>query len=98
MSATPVTWHIYQIIKDYLSPIVIVCVLNQFREHWLFNDVLHFTNFLSLIFFKNSELLPSFQSLMEDEFGFANELTLLASIIRKEVCGVLIFFLSVLRK
>jgi len=49
MSATPVTWHIYQIIKDYLSPIVIVCVLNQFREHWLFNDVLHFTNFLSLI-------------------------------------------------
>jgi len=35
---------------------------------------------------------------MEDEFGFANELTLLASNIRKEVCGVLIFFLSVLRK
>jgi hypothetical protein len=93
-----ITWHIYQIIKDYLSPIVIVCVFNQFREHWLFSDALHFTIFLSFKFRKNNEFLPSFQSLMEDEFGLVNELTLLASNIRKEVCGVLNFFLSFLRK
>jgi len=91
MSATPITWHIYQIIKGYLSPIVIVCVLNQFREHWLFNDALHFTIFLRFFKILNNELLPSFQSLLEDELSFVNELTLLASNIRKEVCDVLIF-------
>jgi hypothetical protein len=35
---------------------------------------------------------------VEDESSFANELTLLASNIRKEVCDLLIFFLSFLRK
>jgi hypothetical protein len=53
---------------------------------------------LSLKLKENNELLPSFQSLMKNEYGLVNELTLLASNIRKEVCGVLIFFLSFLKK
>ncbi len=64
----------------------------------MFSDALHSTIFLSLKLKENNELLPSFQSLMEDEFNLANELTLLASNIRKEVCDVLNFFLSFLRK
>jgi hypothetical protein len=41
---------------------------------------------------ENNELLLSFESLMEDEFGLANELALLAFNIRMEVCGVLNYF------
>jgi hypothetical protein len=64
----------------------------------LLNDALHCANFLSLKLKENNELLPSFQSLVEDKSSLANELTLLASNIRKEVCDVLNFFLSFLRK
>jgi hypothetical protein len=45
---------------------------------------------------EDSELLLSFESLMEDEFGLANELALLAFNIRMEVCGVLNSFFSFL--
>ncbi len=34
------TWHISKIIVDSLSPIVIACVLNQSKNHWLFFDAL----------------------------------------------------------
>ncbi len=64
----------------------------------MLNYALHFTNFFSLKLKENNELLPSFQSLVEDESSFANELTLLASNIRKEVCVVLNCFLSFLKK
>jgi hypothetical protein len=39
----PFTWHIYQIIVDCLSHIVIACVLNQSNEHQLLNDVMNST-------------------------------------------------------
>jgi len=68
--------------KYYIFPIVIVCVLNQFREQWFFYDALHFANFLSLKLKENNELMPSFQSLMEDESNLVNELVLLASNIK----------------
>ncbi len=29
------TWHIFKIIMDSLFHVVIACVLNQFRRHWL---------------------------------------------------------------
>jgi hypothetical protein len=47
---------------------------------------------------EDNELLLSFESLMEDEFGLANELALLAFNIRMDVCGVLNFLLSFLMK
>jgi hypothetical protein len=47
---------------------------------------------------KDNEFLLSFESLMEDEFGLVNELALLVSNIKMEVCGVLDFFFSFLMK
>ncbi len=47
-----------------------------------FTDALHFANFLSLKLKENNELMPSFQSLMEDESNLVNELVLLASNIK----------------
>jgi hypothetical protein len=47
---------------------------------------------------KDNEFLFSFESLMEDEFGLVNELALLVSNIKMEVCGVLDFFFSFLMK
>jgi hypothetical protein len=47
---------------------------------------------------EDNEFLLSFESLMKDEFGFANELALLAFNIRMEVCGVLNSFFSFLMK
>jgi len=40
---------------------------------------------------KDNEPFFFFESLMEDEFGLANELALIAFNIRMEVCGVLNF-------
>jgi hypothetical protein len=37
----PLTWHIFQIMVDCLSPIVFACVLNQSCGHWVLNDALH---------------------------------------------------------
>jgi len=34
------TWHIFQIIINYLSLIVSACVLNQSNSHWLLYDAL----------------------------------------------------------
>jgi hypothetical protein len=47
---------------------------------------------------KDREPLPSFENLMEDESSLAKALALLASNIRKEVCGVLYSFFSFLKK
>jgi len=46
----------------------------------------------------DNELLLSFESLIEDEFGLANELAMLAFNIRMKVCGVLNSFFSFLMK
>ncbi len=37
----PLIWYISQIIVDVLSLVVNACVLNQFRGHWLFSNVLN---------------------------------------------------------
>ncbi len=33
-----ITWHINQTMVDCLSTIVIACVLNQSKDHWLLSD------------------------------------------------------------
>jgi hypothetical protein len=53
---------------------------------------------MSLKLIKERKNAPSFQTLMEEDFGVALELTSLASNIRKEVCGVSNSFLSFLKK
>jgi len=44
----PLTWRIFHIIADCLSPIVFSCLLNQACGHWLLSDALHFTISMSL--------------------------------------------------
>jgi hypothetical protein len=46
----------------------------------------------------DNELLLSFESLIEEEFGLTNELAMLAFNIRMEVCNVLNSFFSFLMK
>ncbi len=62
------------------------------------SDALQFTIFLSLELKEKSELLPCFESIMEDQYGLVDELALLGSKIRKEVCGVLDSFILFLRQ
>jgi hypothetical protein len=79
-----------------ISPIA--CVLNQSRGHWLLSDAFHSTISMSLKLKEKPRNAPSFQTLMEEDFGVALELICLTSNIRKEVCGVLDNFLSFLKK
>jgi hypothetical protein len=53
---------------------------------------------LSLKLKEDNELMPPFESLMEDEFGVDDELILLASNIKREAWGVLNYLLSFIRK
>jgi hypothetical protein len=56
----PLTWHICQIVVDYFSSIVITCVLNQYRGHWLLSDAFHFAIFKSLKLKEELEYAPFF--------------------------------------
>jgi hypothetical protein len=94
----PLTWHISQIVVDCLLPIVSTCVINQAHGHWLLSDALHFVISMSLKLKKENQIIPSFESLMEDDSIISNELHLLAFNIRGEVINVLNSFLSFLKK
>jgi hypothetical protein len=56
----PLTWHLCQIVVDYLSPIITSCVPNQSIEHWLLSDALHSTISMSLKLREESKNAPSF--------------------------------------
>jgi len=47
---------------------------------------------------EENKIIPSFESLMEDDSIISNELSLLTSNIKREVINVLDFFLSFLEK
>ncbi len=61
-------WHICQIIIDCFSHVIIACVLNQSKEHWLLNDALHSGISMSLKLIEEQKFAPSFQTLMEKDF------------------------------
>jgi len=63
----------------------------------MLTDVLNFVISFSLKLKEDNAPLAYFESLMEDEPSVVEELVLLTSNIRKEVCGVLDSFLSFLR-
>jgi len=94
----PLTWHISQIIVDCLLPIVSTCVINQSHGHWLLSDALYSIISMSLKLKEENKIIPSFESLMEDDSIISNELSLLAFKIRREVINVLNSFLSFLKK
>ncbi len=64
----------------------------------MLSDAFHSTISMSLKLKEELENAPSFQTLMEKDFGVALELICLASNIRREVCGILDSFLSFLKK
>jgi hypothetical protein len=72
MSATTSKRHISRIIVNCFFPIVTTFVLNQYCGHWLLIDALHFTIYLSLKLKEKNELLPCFESKMEDEYGLVD--------------------------
>ncbi len=63
----------------------------------LFSDDLHFAISMSLKLKEENQVLLSFESVMDDDWIVNDELSLLASNIRKEVINVLDSFLSVLK-
>jgi hypothetical protein len=93
----PLTWHIFQIIVDYLSLVVSTYVLNHSHGHWLLSDVLHFAISMSLKLKEENQILPSFESLMDDDSIVNDELSSLAFNIRREVINVMDSFLSFLK-
>jgi len=82
------TWHIFQIVVDCLSPIVSTCVLNQLCGHWLLGNVVHSAISMSLKLKEENKIIPSFGSLMEDDSIIFNGLSLLVSNIRRKVINV----------
>ncbi len=94
----PLIWHIYQIIVGCHFLIFFACVLNQYYGHWLLSDALHFGISMSFNLKEENKIIPSFESLMEDDSIISDELSLLASNIRREITNVLDYFLSFLKK
>ncbi len=70
----PLTWHIFQIIMDFFSPIVSTCVLNWSCGHWLLSDALHCIISMSLKLKEENKIILSFESPMEDDSIISNEL------------------------
>ncbi len=61
-------------------------------------DALHFAISMSLKLKEENKIIPSFESLMEDDSTFSDELSLLTFNIGREVINVLDSFLSFLKK
>ncbi len=61
---------------DCLFQFVFVYVFNQSHGHWLFNDALHFTILMNLNLKQENQIVPSFESLMENNSIIVNELVL----------------------
>jgi hypothetical protein len=93
----PLTWQIFQTIVDYLSPIVSACVFNQLRGHWFLNYVLHSAISMNLKLMEENQVLPLFESLMDDDLVVSAKLSLLASNIKREVINVMDSFISFLK-
>ncbi len=92
----PLTWQISHIIVNYFPPIVFICIINQLHGHWFF--VMFYTaNSMNLKLRGKNQVFPLFESLMDDDLVVSDELSLLASNIRREVINVLDSFLSFLR-
>ncbi len=64
---------------DFFFLIVFACVLNQSHGYWLFNDAFHFTILMSLKLKEENKVVPSFESLMENDSIIVVELALLVS-------------------
>jgi hypothetical protein len=94
----PLTLHMSQVIVDVFFLVVSVCVLNQVHGHWLLYDVLNVIITMSLKLKEKSRISLNLQDLIDDDSIVTHELSLLASNIRREICGILDGFLSFFKK
>jgi hypothetical protein len=85
------SWRRSQIIVDYLSPIVIICVINQSCNHWLHNGALHFAISMSLKLKEEIQMFISCGNLMEEDLGIVVKLAMFAFNIKNEVYVILDF-------
>jgi dimeric dUTPase (all-alpha-NTP-PPase superfamily) len=74
----------------FFFPIIITCLWTLTE----FNDALHFVISMSLKLKKENEVMFSFYHLIEDYLSVIDELALLVSNIKKELCGKLDSLLS----
>lgn len=81
----PFTWHVAQIVVSVFSHVVSACVLNQYYAHWLLSDALHSTITMNTKLMEELKNTHTFDNIMDKDFRMFNELTLLASNIKKEV-------------
>ncbi len=77
------TWHMSQIM---VNTIVIACVSNQSKGHWLLSNV------------EEMNHCPNLDALIDDDLDLDIEFRSLARNIKKEVCGVIDFILSFLTR
>jgi hypothetical protein len=63
-------------------------VLNQFCGHWLLSNALNSTITMNLKLKEKSKISSNLHDLIDDDSIVAQELSLFASNIRREVCGV----------
>jgi hypothetical protein len=68
----PLTWHIFHIIVDSFGPTIFTCIL-KCKGHWLLNDALNSTIFMSLKF-KDEIDFATFDNLMEKDENVVYEL------------------------
>jgi hypothetical protein len=73
-------------------------VLDQSRGHWLLFDALNVIITMSLKLKKESKISLNLQDLIDNDSVVAQELSLLAFNIKREICGVLYGFLSLFKK
>jgi hypothetical protein len=79
----PLTWHICHIIVDSFGHVVSVCILNQFKGHWLLNDALNST--ISRRLKSKDEIdFATFDNLMKEDGNVVCEFSCLASNIKKK--------------
>jgi len=74
------------------------CVVNQSNDHWLLSGGSNFATSISLLKRKKIKISSTVKHFMNNDSRVAFELTLLVSNIKKELCGMLNFFLPFLRK
>ncbi len=85
------TWHIFQIIVNFIGHVVFVYILNQYKGHWLLNDALNVSISMSLKF-KDEVDCVTFNNLMEEDVNVLLNYHVCLPTLKKKLMGFWIFF------
>ncbi len=98
LNPKPLTCYISQIIVNVLFPVVSAYVLSQSHKNQLLFDALNAIITISLILKEEFGISSSLEDLIDDDSIVILELSLLASNIKKEICGDFDGFFSFIKK